>query len=226
MQARIDLPLPEQPVFRHGAADEILTIVAADSNRVFTNRELRRLTGYGGPSIQNAVDLLSALDLVVEEVKEGRTEYRINSGRIDGPITGIAAIPQPEFHAPIRAFREQVLEAVPDLHGIIVFGSVARGEADRRSDIDVFLTVASVPPMEARREIADIVAAIEDETFDGNRSGFDQHVESTTETREYGERIVNIMTEGIPIYTTDEFDDLRATIVDEAATAEGTITDE
>jgi len=34
------------------------------------------------------------------------------------------------------------------------------------------------------------------------------------------------MTEGIPILTTDEFDDLRATIVDEATTAEGTISDE
>lgn len=31
---------------------------------------------------------------------------------------------------------------------------------------------------------------------------------------------------GITIYTTDEFDDLRATIVDEATTAEGTISDE
>lgn len=226
MQARIDLPLPEQPVFRHGAADEILTILATDSNRVFTNRELRRLTGYGGPSVQNAVDLLSELDLLVTEVKEGRTEYRINSDRIDGPATGIAAIPQSDFHAPIRAFRERVLAAIPDLHGIVVFGSVARGEADRRSDIDIFLTVASAPPVEARREVADIVAAIEDETFDGQRYGFDQHVESTTETREYGERIVNIMTKGIPIYTTDEFDGLRATIVDEATTAEGTISDE
>lgn len=226
MQARIDLPLPEQPVFRHGAADEILTIAATNSNRVYTNRELRRLTGYGGPSVKNAVDLLLALDLLVEEVKEGRTEYRINSDRIDGPLTGIAAIPQAEFHAPIRTFRERVLEAVPDLHGIVVFGSVARGEADRQSDIDVFLTVASAPPMEARREVADIVAAIEDETFDGHRYGFDQHVESAAETREYGERVVNIMTEGIPIYTTDEFDELRATIVNDATTTESTISDE
>lgn len=226
MEIRIDLPLPDQPVFRHGAADDILTIVANYPNRVFTNRELRRLTGYGGPSIQNALDLLTALDLLVEDVQKGRTEYRINSDRVDGPVMGIVAIPQSEFHAPLRAFRERVLEAVADLRGIVVFGSVARGEADRRSDIDVFLTVASAPPMEARREVADIVAAIEDETFDGHRYAFDHHVESVTETREYGERILNIMTEAIPIYTTDEFDELRTTIVDEATTAEGSISHE
>lgn len=226
MEIRIDVPLPDQLVFRYGAADDILTIVATHPNRVFTNRELRRLTGYGGPSIQNALDLLTALDLLVEEVHEGRNEYRINCDRVDGPLTGIGVIPQSEFHAPIREFRERVLEAVADLRGIVVFGSVARGEADRRSDIDVFLTVASAPPMEARRAVADIVAAIEDETFDGQRYTFDQHVESIEETRAYGERIVNIMTAGIPIYTTDEFDELRTTIVDEATTGEGSISHE
>jgi predicted nucleotidyltransferase len=226
MQVRIDLPLPDHSVFRYGAADDILTLVATHPNRVFTNREFRRLTGYGGPSVQNALDLLSALDLLVKDVQDSRTEYRINSARVDGPLTGIGALPQAEFHAPIRAFRERVLEAVPDLRGIIVFGSVARGEADRRSDIDVFVTVQSAPPMEARRTVADILADIEEETFNDHRYAFDQHVESMAETRAYGERIMTIMTEGIPIYTTDEFDELRATMLDETTTTEEAISNE
>jgi predicted nucleotidyltransferase len=226
MQVRINLPLPDLPVFRYGAADDILTLVATSPNQAFTNREFRRLTGYGGPSVQNALDLLLGLDLLIKDVQDGRTEYRINSVRVDGPLTGIVALPQSEFHAPIRAFRERVIETVSDLWGIIVFGSVARGEADRRSDIDVFLTVASAPPMEARRTVAEIVADIEEETFNGHRYAFDQHVESMTETRAYGERIMTIMTEGIPIYTTDEFDELRATILDEATATEGTISHE
>lgn len=226
MQIRIDLPLPDQQVFRYGAADDILTLVATSPNRVFTNREFRRLTGYGGPSVQNALDLLTALDLLVKEIHDGRTEYRINSARVDGPLTGISALPQSEFHAPIRAFRERVLDAVPDIRGIVVFGSVARGEADRRSDIDMFLTVAAAPPMEARRTVAEIVAEIEEEPFNSHRYAFDQHVESMTETRAYGERMMTIMTEGIPIYTTDEFDAVRAAILDEATTSEGAISHE
>lgn len=226
MQLHLDLPLPEQQIFRYGAADDILTLVAMYPNRVFTNREFRRLTGYGGPSVQHALDLLSALDLLVTDVTNGRTKYRINSDRVDGPVTGIAALPQAEFHAPIRAFRERVLESVPNLRGIVVFGSVARGEADRQSDIDVFLTVASAPPLAARRAVADIVADIEAETFDGQRYAFDHHVESITETGAYGERMLTIMTEGIPIYTTDEFDELRAAMLDEASSTEGAITHE
>jgi predicted nucleotidyltransferase len=218
MQVRIGLPLPEDGVFRHGAADDILMITARDPNSVFTNRELRRLTGYGGPSVQNALELLETLDLVVAESQAGRTEYRINSERVDGPMSGVAAIPQPEFHGPIRAFLDRAIESVPDLQGVVVFGSVARGQADRRSDIDVYLIVASSPPQEARRTVSNLIAELEDETFDGHRYSFDQHVESVQETREYGERIVNILTEGIPIYSTDTFEELRADILAEAAT--------
>lgn len=221
MRTRIDLPLPDRPVFRYGAADEMLDIVAKYPDQVFTNREFRRLTGYGGPSVQNGLDLLLTLDLLIEDVRDGRTEYRLNGDRVDGSLTGIGAVPQPEFHAPIRAFRERVLESVVDLRGIVVFGSVARGEADRRSDIDVFVVVASTPPMEARQAVADVVADIEDETFGGHRYGFDQHVESAMETREYGERVVEILTEGIPIHTTDEFEELRAMIIEEATATEG-----
>lgn len=217
MQVRIDVPLPEHPIFRYGAADDILTLVAAYPNRVFTNREFRRLTGYGGPSVQNALELLLCLDLLVKNVQDGRTEYHINSARVDGSLKGIAALPQSEFHAPVRVFRERVLEAVSDPRGIVVFGSVARGEADRRSDIDVFLTVPADPPTEARRTVADIVADIEEEQFNGNRYTFDYHVESMTKTRAYGERMMTIMTNGILLHTTDEFEELRTEILEETA---------
>jgi len=212
MQVCIDLPLPEEQVFRYGAADEILSIVASDPSEVFTNRDLRRATDYGGPSVARALELLVSLDLLIRTDRENRTEYQINAERLT-ERTGVAAIPQAEFRPPVRRFREQVLEDVPALEGLLIFGSVARGEADRQSDIDIFVAVGTDPPMEARRAVTDIVADLESERFDGQRYGFDQHVESLHSIQNYGDRLAEIVTEGIPLYTTDEFDDLRHRIL-------------
>lgn len=212
MQVCIDLPLPDEQVFRYGAADEILSIVASDPSEVFTNRDLRRAADYGGPSVARALELLVSLDLLIRTDRENRTEYQINAERLT-ERTGVAAIPQAEFRAPVRRFREQVLEEAPDVEGLLIFGSVARGEADRQSDIDVFVAVETEPPMEARRAVTDIIADLESERFDGQRYGFDHHVESLHSIQNYGDRLAEIVTEGIPLYTTDEFDDLRHRIL-------------
>lgn len=218
MEICIDLPLPDDQVFRYGAADEILLIAASNPSEVFTNRELRRATDYGGPSVARALELLVGLDLLIRRDRENRTEYQINGDRLS-ERTGVAAIPQMEFHAPVRALRERVLEDVDDLAGLVVFGSVARGEADRQSDIDVFVAVSSDTPTEARRTVTDIVGDLESERFDGDRYSFHQYVESLESMRNYGDRLAEIMIESIPLYTTDEFDALRRTIL----TTEGAI---
>ncbi|MDL0138599.1 nucleotidyltransferase domain-containing protein, partial [Halobacterium salinarum] len=85
----------------------------------------------------------------------------------------ILSIPQSEFHTPIRAFVDRVETTTADandideLLGIVVFGSVARGDADRQSDIDCFLVVDGNRTT-ARRQITDLVADLEAERFDGD----------------------------------------------------------
>lgn len=221
MRVTLDLPLPDRPVFRYGAADEILKLAAAQPNRTFTNRECRRLTGYGGPSVGNALELLVDLELLVEEHRGAHTEYRLNGDRIVGTAEGIATIPQEEFHAPLQAFRERVLDAAPDVEGILVFGSVARGDADRRSDIDLFVCVAEDPPRETRRVVGEITATLEQQRFDGQRYSFDTHVESVTDVREYPERVTDILLKGIPIHSTASFDEVREGAITVAAQGQG-----
>jgi len=221
MQVTLDLPLPDRPVFRYGAADEILTLVVAHPNRTFTNRECRRLTGYGGPSVGNALELLVDLELLVEKQREAHTEYRLNGDRIVGTAEGIATIPQQEFHAPLQAFRERVLEATPDVKGILVFGSVARGDADRRSDIDLFVCAAEDPPRETRQHVGEITATLEQQRFDGQRYSFDTHVESVTDVWEFPERVTDILLEGIPIHSTAQFDEIREEALTVAAQGKG-----
>ncbi|TKX52437.1 nucleotidyltransferase domain-containing protein, partial [Halorubrum sp. SP9] len=55
---------------------------------------------------------------------------------------------------------------IDNLLGIVIFGSVARGEADRQSDIDCFVVVDG-DRTTARRQVTDVVAELQSERFDG-----------------------------------------------------------
>jgi len=96
------------------------------------------------------------------------------------------------------------MEAQGDnLVGILVFGSVARGEADRASDIDV-QTIVKDDIVAARRELQDVRQQIENQTFDGNRYEIQLLVESVESSKNYGEKLQEIFSQGIPIFATDE----------------------
>ena len=138
-------------------------------------------------TVWRAVELLDGIGAIRIRETPQRNYVAINTDRLqkDDPIL---AIPQSEFHAPIRAFVDRVqatitdADDIDDLRGIVIFGSVARGEADRRSDIDCFVVVDG-DRTTARRQITDVVADLQSERFDGDRFVFEPYVEST-ESRE------------------------------------------
>ena len=90
----------------------------------------------------------------------------------------ILAIERPEFHDPVRTFVEEVRSALDETDdieatvGIVLFGSVARGEADRRSDIDPFVVVDG-DRTGARRCVTDVVGDLRERRFGGDRFDFD-----------------------------------------------------
>lgn len=210
-------PRTNTEVFRIGAADDILRLLADAHESEFTVPELVDATGVTRSTVWRAINLLEDIGAVRVRETPQRNYVAIDSDRLqkDDPIL---AIPQPEFHAPIRAFVDRVQDAIIDsddiqeLLGIIVFGSVARGEADRRSDIDCFVVVDG-DRTTARRRITDVIAELQDERFDGDRFVFEPYVESAESARRAGSKLHEIFAEGVTVYGSEQLDSLRKGVV-------------
>ena len=90
--------------------------------------------------------------------------------------------------------------------------SVARGEADRLSDIDLFVVVdgARTP---ARRVVTDVVADLEDQRFNGDRFEFEPYVESTGSANRAGSKLREIFLEGITVYESEKLQSVRKEVI-------------
>lgn len=195
---RLPIPLGDREAFRHRAATDILHVLAENPDAAFSNRELHRLTERGMSNVNAAVLSLEALG-VVRVDRDGRANaVQIDQERFvrsDDPVT---TIPQSEFHDPVRAVRNRLLDRLGDHAAITLFGSVARGDADRASDIDVFVVVDD-GRMAAQRTAHSIEEDIASERFDGDR--FEPHI--VVETRDSAathDRIRDVLVEGITLH--------------------------
>lgn len=210
MRVELRLPLPEEQIFRYAAMDDILEITATNPTDEFSNRELQQLTGYGGPSVTKALSLLGALGLVHRRDTGGKTLYQVDETRLLETDDPLLEIPQEAFRSPLEEFVERVEAEVPSLAGVICFGSVARGEADRSSDIDAFVLVGVDDDLvSARRSVAGIKQALEDRTFDGQRYEFEPFVESVESATNRGNDLRPIFREGVSLYETATLDRVR-----------------
>lgn len=210
-------PDADTDIFRIGAADDILRLLAEAHDTEFTLPELVDATGVTRSTVWRAVGLLESIGAVRIRETPQRNYVAIDPDRLqkDDPIL---AIPQSKFHAPVRTFVDRVHATVTDandvdeLLGIVVFGSVARGEADRRSDIDCFVVVDG-DRTTARRRITDVVADLQTSRFDGDRFVFEPYVESVESARRASAKLREIFTEGITVYGSDPFESLRKEVV-------------
>lgn len=209
-------PDTDTDVFRIGAADDILRLLADAHETEFTIPELVDATGVTRSTVWRAVDLLDSIGAVRIRETPQRNYVAIDPERLqkDDPVL---AIEQAEFHAPIRAFAERIQAALTDaddvseLLGIVVFGSVARGNADRQSDIDLFVVVEG-DRTTARRVVTDVVADLQNQRFDGDRFEFEPYVESAESARRAGSKLREIFGEGVTIYGTDFLQSLRKAV--------------
>jgi len=210
-------PGAEANVFRIDAADTILRVLVDAHETEFTIPELVGATGAARSTVWRAVDLLDSIGVVRIRETPQRNYVSIDPSRLHKGDP-ILAVDQSEFHAPIRAFvtraRDAVAEsdAVDDLVGVVVFGSVARGEADRRSDIDLFVVVDG-DRTSARRIVTDIVGDLGEQRFDGDRFAFEPYVESTESAQRAGPKLRDIFDEGITVYGSDRLQSVRKAVV-------------
>ena len=109
--------------------------------------------------------------------------------------------------------------------GILVFGSVARGEVDRKSDIDLFVLVNGDRTV-ARRVLSTVASDFGEKRFDGDRYTFEPFVESRESVQRAGEKLHSIFDEGITVYGDDEFQQIRKQVMPMSSTRIETLMDE
>jgi len=206
----LEYPFPDERVFRYQAMEDVLDILIDQPYTRYSVSELATLTGANQGTISKAVGLLVELD-AVETTQDGRTQQvQINRERLTKPEP-VLAIPQAEFHQPIRAFLQRLEDEVGEVVGVVLFGSVARGDADRASDIDL-LVIVEGDKTEARRSVQSIVADLEDRKFEGNRYTFQPLVESIDSARRIGDQLHPQFDDGITLVESDQLTELRAEV--------------
>ncbi|MDL0129315.1 nucleotidyltransferase domain-containing protein [Halobacterium salinarum] len=213
--ARVSLSIPvgEPAIFRHTATNDILEFLTTHRFRQFSLSDLATHTGHSPQSIRRAVDVLSANDLAVESPDGNARRIEINHDRLSIPEDPILQIPQSEFHQPVKAAVAELCERLTDVVGIMLYGSVARGEADRRSDIDLWV-LTRTDRAETQRDANAVARELEDQSFAGERYAYDIDVESVRSIPTYTDVIREIVVSGIPVYTTDEFETVETFLLE------------
>jgi len=229
----VELPIPVRAkgLFRYKPTADALRVLAEDPYAEFSIRELARATDHNVDGVSKAVsELTDAGVLTVRQVGR-RKLVSIDRECLHRPDDPVLSIPQTEFHTPVRAVREELLERLDGVLGMVVFGSVARGEADRRSDIDVFVVVEDERSW-AQTTAHEVAREMENERFGtaeagrgpsprresqsyagGQRYEFGVIVESIGSVQRLGPDLHKILREGIIIERTDRFDQLRREVL-------------
>lgn len=210
----VSIPARDPDLFKHKATNDVLLLLSRHRFEEFTIGQLARQTGHTKPTVGRAVDVLSGNDLVVEESEGNRRLIEINRERLTVPQDPLMQIPQEEFQQPVKAAVDELEQDVEDVLGIVLYGSVARGEADRRSDIDLWVLV-SENRAECQRRVNELELDLEEETFDGERYSYDIDVEEVSSVPRYTENVREIVLSGITMYETEQFEKVQKLLQNE-----------
>lgn len=209
----ISFPLPDERLFRNQATEDILLLLLRNPGQEFTVTQLRTITGHGGDTVTTALKVLEAADLIHTEREGNKRLISANRDRLQNPVDPITRIPQSAFRPPVQAFFEALDDSTVDPIGVVLFGSVARGDADRASDIDLLIIVDS-DVTAARRELTDVRQAVEQQRFDGDRYEFQLMVEAAESVENYGRKLHEIFSEGIVLQDSGQLQDLKQVVFD------------
>lgn len=159
----IELPLPVRgaDLFKHTASTHVLNFLADNPEINVSIRQLSNVTPVTERATREAVDALETNDLV-ETFHEGTARrVQVNRTRLHKPDDPIEAIPQVQFRTPIRVAKRYLEDEFDDLLGIVLFGSASRGDADRQSDIDLWILVEG-DLLEARHRANKLATELEE----------------------------------------------------------------
>jgi predicted nucleotidyltransferase len=204
----LDIPAQDMSLFKSQAVHDVLSFLSRYHTDEFSITELADAVDYSRPTITKAVDTLVANDLITDH-RDGNTRLaQINRERLSRPDDPLLQIPQAEFHTPVRTAVDQLVDQLDSVIGIVLYGSVARGTADRRSDIDLWVLVEE-DRMANQRTANTIRQNLEDEEFDTGRYAYEIDVEALPAVPNYTEEIQEILSDGIVVHDTEEFETVR-----------------
>lgn len=210
----LQIPAHDAGLYKNKATDDILLLLSRHRFDEFTIGELATQTMNTKPTAARAVDLLQANDLVIEESDGNRRLVRINREHLSVPDDPLLQIPQSEFHQPVKAAIDELEDALENLLGVILYGSVARGEADRRSDIDLWVLV-SENRTASQRAVNDLILDLEEREFEHERYAYDIDVEDVSSIPQYTNDIREIVLSGITVYETPQFETVEKLLLNE-----------
>lgn len=211
-QISVDVPLRDDRLFRREATGDILLFLVRHDDEAFSMTDLAEAVGYTRTTVTKTVDLLSSNDLVDEDRAGTRRLVCINRDRLMRPNDPVLEIPQSEFHTPVRVATEEILDDLDNVLAVVLYGSVARGEADRRSDIDLWVLVRE-DRLSNQRRANRVRQDLEERTFDGDRYAFEIDVEGLQAVPNYPDEIREIFADGLAVHRTNEFDTVRRMIL-------------
>lgn len=211
----IDYPFPDERFFRYQAMQDILHHLVNNPFEEFTQKELARITEADISTVSRSVTLLEQLGpITVSDAKPAKITLDDDYVTTSDPLFNI---PQQEFRKPIRAYLDELTEgtsntdAIEELVGVLLFGSVARGEADRSSDIDI-LVIVDGNGTRARRLASKRASDLEGRAFEGDRYQFEVLVETVESAASHGTKLQEIFDEGIVLARTERLSEVRATV--------------
>jgi len=210
----LSIPPSDPDLFKHKATSDVLLFLTNHRFSDFSLRELATQIGHSHQTVRRAVNVLSANDLITESPQSNQRLVQINRQRLSIPDDPILRIPQSEYHQPVKNAVTRLQETISDVVGIILYGSVARGDADRRSDIDLWVLTRS-GRAESQRKANTVARDLEEIEFDGDRYAYDIDVETVQAIPAYTDDIREIIVSGIPVYKTSDFETVENLLLEE-----------
>ncbi|WP_433633700.1 nucleotidyltransferase domain-containing protein [Halomicrococcus sp. NG-SE-24] len=208
MRIFLDIPSQNTDLFRSQAVHDLLSFLSRYHTDEFSITELTDAVDYSQPTVSKAIDVLTANDLIVDR-REGPTRIvHINRERLSHPADPYLQIPQAEFQGPVRTAVDNLRDRLNNVLGVVLYGSVARGEADRRSDIDLWVLVEE-DRMANQRAANRVRQDLEDQEFDTGRYEYEIDVEALPAVPNYIEKLRELLSDGLVVYETEKFDTVQ-----------------
>jgi predicted nucleotidyltransferase len=214
MSVSLPIPVPNPELFKNKATNDVLQFLVNHRFMMFSLRTVADHVGHSQQPVRRAVNVLLNNELVVEKPEGNQRLVRINRERLSVPDDPILRIPQSEFQAPAKAAVDELTSRLDDVIGIVLYGSVVRGNTDRRSDIDLWVLTQGDRATN-QRNANTIARELEEETFNGDRYVYDIDVETVQAIPTYTDDVREIVVSGIQLYRTDEFQLVEHLLLDE-----------
>ncbi|MDY6788422.1 MAG: nucleotidyltransferase domain-containing protein [Candidatus Nanohaloarchaea archaeon] len=208
----VPIPLPGKRLFRNKAMDRMAELLYKNPHRKFKVRDLREITGNSAKAVDTAIKLFEKLGIIVTERERNKKLISVDRRLILKPEDPVLEIPQEEFRTPVKEFLEEVKKEQENLAGVMLFGSVARGEANRTSDIDLLIIVED-NLMKSRREIQELRKKMSQKKFGEEQYEFQVMVESVESASQHGKKLEEIFIQGVALYSSKKLRELNKKIL-------------